>query len=104
MNFDDMTMEELIALYEKAQRELAERQTREAVDREVAKVITDYREGSDVPAPVPGAKFVQPKGASDSYVKGETVNVAGKLYESTLSCNMCAPEGDCTHAAWKPVE
>ena len=104
MNFDDMTMDELVALYEKAQRELAERKTREAVDREVAKVIQDYREGSDVPDPVPGAKFVHPKGASDSYVKGETVNVGGKLYESAVSCNMCAPEGNCLHAAWKPVE
>lgn len=104
MNFEDMTDEEINDLIEAMKQEVAQRQTRRVVDSQLATIIEQYREGQGPEAvPAPESEWVQPPDAARSYVQGEVVEQDGQLFESAVSCNMCAPNGHCSHEAWKKI-
>lgn len=103
MNFDDKTDAEIAELMEQLKAELIDRKDKEAVDREVAEIVARYRSNKGDEGPEPGAEFVQPKRTADSYLKSEIVTFGGQEFESAISCNTCAPTGECAHAAWKKI-
>lgn len=91
MDFESMTEQELYDLIDEVKEELARRQTLQAVDAEVATVLRNARASGAIPTPSQGAEWVQPSGAFDSYVEGDTVVHNGKRWISLVSANVWEP-------------
>lgn len=91
MDFNEMTDQELADLIEQARDVLAKRQSRAAVDRQVADVLRTARAEGVTETPAEGAEWVQPVGAHDAYLAGDVVEHVGKFWSSTVDYNVWEP-------------
>ena len=91
MNFTDMTDQELAQLQSDAAKELGERQSRAALDRELEEVYKTARIGSVIDTPGPGDKWEQKRGGHDAYISGDIVSHNGKTYRSNITPNVWEP-------------
>lgn len=85
---DDATLRQII---EDAGAELARRQSADALDAQLAEVMTAAREGGVVAAHEDGTDWTQPTSTVDAYITGDTVTHGGKTWTSTVSPNTWEP-------------
>ena len=91
MDFNEMTDQGLADLIEQARDVLATRQSRAAVDRQVADVLRTARAEGVTETPAVGAEWVQPVGAHDAYLAGDVVEHDGKTWVALINCAVHAP-------------
>src|SRR5699024_3029343 len=91
VDLDSMSDEQLAGLIDDASELLAKRQSRAAVDRQVADVLRNARAEGVTDTPEPGEEWVQPVGAHDAYLAGDVVSHGGKLWASTVNYNVWEP-------------
>lgn len=91
MELTSMTDEELNELINAARDALARRQNVVAVNRQVSEVLRAARRDGLTATPEPGAPWVQPTGAHDSYMAGDVQTHNGKTWESTIDSNVWEP-------------
>lgn len=99
IDLDSLTDEELAGLIEDAKTLLAKRQSRAAVDRQVADVLRTARDEGVTEAPAAGAAWVQPTSAVDAYLKGDVVEHDGARWEATVDYNVWRPG----EAGWRKL-
>lgn len=98
IDLESLSDEELSTLVESAQSLLARRQSRAAVDRQVAEVLRAARAGGVTEAPE-GDAWKQPTSAADAYLAGDVVVHSGKLWASTVDYNVWEP----SVSGWREV-
>lgn len=91
MDIQSLSDVELSELIEDAKTLLAKRQSRAAVDRQVADVLRTARDEGVTEAPAAGAVWVQPEGAHDAYLSGDIVEHDDKMWASTIDYNVWEP-------------
>lgn len=91
IDLDSLTDEELAGLIEDAKALLAKRQSRAAVDRQVADVLRNARAEGVTDTPDEGADWEQPGGAHDAYLRGDIVEHENKFWASTIDYNVWEP-------------
>lgn len=84
IDLDSLTDEELAGLIEDAKTLLARRQSRAAVDRQVADVLRTARDEGVTETPAAWAAWVQPTSAVDAYLKGDVVEHDGKTWVALI--------------------
>ena len=91
IDYTALTEEELYGVVEAAKTEIGRRQTEAAFTQHVADLYEGARDSGAITPPADGAEWVQPLGAHDAYVKGDTVTHAGKTWVSTVTPNTWEP-------------
>lgn len=91
MDFEDMNPDEINRIIEQAKQELIRRQNVELVENQVRQVLLTARENGVTEDRGHGEEWVQPLGAHDSYLTGDTVTFEGKTYVSLSSANTWQP-------------
>lgn len=101
MDFTDMTDEQLYELLQQINKDLAARQNREALTRDINNVLLTARVNGAAYEPDPEWTGTPP--IDESYAVGETTTTKdGTTYTSAIPNNMCAP-GECL-TGWKKQE
>lgn len=100
MDFTDMTPEEILELIEAAEKEVAARQNRQALETEINDVLLRARSNGAAYEPAPEWKGAPP--IDESYAVGETTVKDGTTYTSEIPNNICVP-GECL-TGWKKQE
>jgi len=100
MDFSNMTPEEIYELMRQLEKELAARQNREALTRDINNVLLTARVNGAAYEPDPEWTGTPP--IDESYAVGETTTKDGVQYESVIPNNVCVP-GECL-TGWKKQE
>lgn len=91
MDLTTMTEQELFALIESAEKEIATRKTVAAVNKQVADVLKVARRDGVIATPDLGAPWVQPVDATTAYMAGDVVTHNGRMWVSTVDYNVWEP-------------
>lgn len=100
MDFSNMTPEEIYELMKQLEKELAARQNREALTRDINNVLLTARVNGAAYQPDPEWTGTPP--IDESYAVGETTVKDGVGYTSVIPNNVCVP-GECL-TGWKKQE
>ena len=87
MDFENMTPDEINNIIDQAKQELIHRQNIDLVESQVRQVLLTARENGVTQDRGDGEEWVQPLGAHDSYLSGDTVTFEGKTYVSLSSAS-----------------
>lgn len=91
MDLENMMDEELYSLIDNAKTVIANRQTRQTVNDQVAEVLRTARASGAISTPEVGAEWVQPTDATTAYMAGDVTSFEGKTWVSTVSYNVWRP-------------
>lgn len=99
-DFTDMTAEEILALIEAANTEVAARQNRDALQRDINNVLVQARENGA--AHPPKRQWDGTPHIDESYALGETTVHDGVEYVSRIPNNTCHP-AEC-RTGWERID
>lgn len=100
IDLTDMTPDEILTLIEAGKKEVEVRQTRDALQRDINQVLVQAREHGSAHPPKrqwDGTPYIDA-----SFALGETTELDGVTYESTIPNNQCDPR-EC-RTGWKRID